>query len=59
MEGAASTTFEDDLHLGSGSKKDSLVQADTGGPPPPPAPGLLPGAYDALLAVRGRHVLIL
>jgi len=49
MEGAASTTFEDDPHLGSGLKKDSLVQADTGGPPPPPIPGLLPGAYDALV----------
>ena len=55
IEGLPSTTFEGDPHLGSGSKKDSLVQADTGGPPPPPIPGLLPGTYDTLRAIGGHQ----
>lgn len=34
---------EDKRQLGAESKRDVLTQADTGGPPPPPVPGLLTG----------------
>lgn len=36
---------EDKRQLGAESKRDVLTQADTGGPPPPPVPGLLTGKF--------------
>ncbi|EEP78716.1 hypothetical protein UREG_03562 [Uncinocarpus reesii 1704] len=42
LERAAGSSIEDGPRLIVEDKKDTLAHADTGGPPPPPVPGLLP-----------------
>ncbi|WEW61487.1 hypothetical protein PRK78_006977 [Emydomyces testavorans] len=42
LENATGPTVEDGPRLIVEEKKDTLADADTGGPPPPPIPGLLP-----------------
>ena len=58
VEGTANATFEEKPYPGSEPKKDFLVEADNGGPPPP-IPGLLPGEYDIHPAVSRYQVLML
>ncbi|KAF3490660.1 signal recognition particle receptor subunit alpha [Arthroderma uncinatum] len=43
---------EDRRQLGVESKKDALTKADTGGPPPPPVPGLLTAQRQAVPATE-------
>lgn len=45
LETAAASSVEDKPRFAVEEKKDTLAHADTGGPPPPPVPGLRPGRY--------------
>lgn len=47
LESAAGTAVENRPSLLVEDKKDTLVDADNGGPPPPPIPGLLPGRFSS------------
>ncbi|KKZ66569.1 fused signal recognition particle receptor [[Emmonsia] crescens] len=49
LESAAGTAVENRPSLLVEDKKDTLVDADNGGPPPPPIPGLLPGRFSSRL----------
>lgn len=50
LEKIAGTAVTDGSPAAVAEKKDPLVQADTGGPPPPSVPGLRPGEYCFLQA---------